>query len=79
VDFFCADERIVVEIDGSIHGSVEARANDAERDEYLASRGIRVLRLRNADASRQALTSLLAPFLTTPSPSMERGQGGEVS
>ncbi len=47
VDFYCHACGLVVEVDGDIHA---AQADyDAERDEILARRGLRVLRIANAD------------------------------
>ncbi|MFB3431560.1 MAG: endonuclease domain-containing protein [Phycisphaerales bacterium] len=42
-DFFCAAARLVVEVDGQIHGKRPAR--DAARDRWMREDGIRVLRI----------------------------------
>jgi very-short-patch-repair endonuclease len=47
VDFFCAEARLVIEIDGSAHRSPNA---DAERQEILETLGLRVLRFTNDEA-----------------------------
>lgn len=44
-DFYCAQHRLVVELDGGVH-LVQA-AYDAQRTAYLAARGCRVLRVTN--------------------------------
>ena len=44
VDFYCADAKLVVEIDGASHESPEARQYDAARDQWMTQQGIRVLR-----------------------------------
>ena len=44
-DFVCAEELFIVEIDGGQHGE----ERDAERDQYLAALGYRVLRFWNSD------------------------------
>jgi very-short-patch-repair endonuclease len=49
VDFFCAERRLVVEIDGSQHFAEAAIAADARRTAWLEARGFRVLRLTNPD------------------------------
>jgi len=49
VDFFCAERRLVVEIDGSQHFADEALVADAGRTAWLEARGLRVLRLTNLD------------------------------
>ena len=46
VDFYCADKKIVIELDGSQHFENE---KDIERDSYLESLGIKVLRYWNKD------------------------------
>jgi very-short-patch-repair endonuclease len=46
VDFYCAAAQLVIEIDGSAH---DEPSHDAERQEYLASLRLRVLRFRNAE------------------------------
>jgi very-short-patch-repair endonuclease len=43
-DFYCAEAKLVVEIDGESHFSDKQRAYDAARDKWMASQGIRVLR-----------------------------------
>jgi very-short-patch-repair endonuclease len=47
VDFFCADARLVVEVDGGQHGEHSAR--DAARTGWLERRGYRVIRFWNSD------------------------------
>ena len=52
VDFYCASAKLVIELDGSQHGSVNGRQRDAERDAYLHQQGIRVVRYSNYDIHR---------------------------
>lgn len=47
-DFFCATARLVVELDGRSHEG--RQAEDAERQAYFESRGLRVIRFSNDDA-----------------------------
>ena len=47
VDFFCADSKLVVEVDGPIHAS--QAEYDQDRDAYLTAHGLRVLRFANDD------------------------------
>ena len=49
VDFYCATEKLVIERYGSQHFEPEGREYDAERDAYLTSLGLRVLRFSNHD------------------------------
>ncbi|MEK7136878.1 MAG: endonuclease domain-containing protein [Patescibacteria group bacterium] len=46
-DFFCAEAKLVIELDGSSHD--EKQIYDAERTKYLEEKGFRVLRFRNQD------------------------------
>ena len=52
VDFYCASAKLVVELDGSQHFEAAGAAADAERDAFLAARGLHVLRYSNADVNR---------------------------
>jgi very-short-patch-repair endonuclease len=47
VDFYCAEAKIAIELDGSQHGSPEGVINDRIRDEYLLEQGVTVLRYTN--------------------------------
>jgi very-short-patch-repair endonuclease len=57
VDFYCHAAGIVVEVDGDAHTHQEAY--DHERDQILASHGIRILRISN-DAVIHSLEDVLA-------------------
>ncbi|MEO7306301.1 MAG: DUF559 domain-containing protein [Ferruginibacter sp.] len=48
-DFYCHELRLVIEIDGSIHGLDEIRINDTIRENDLKELGLRVLRFTNND------------------------------
>ncbi len=47
VDFYCGEGRLVVEVDGGVHQYTEEE--DAIRQEFLESLGLRVVRFRNED------------------------------
>jgi len=47
VDFYCAELRLVIEIDGDAHA--ESRGYDAERTKVLNTFGLTVVRYANAD------------------------------
>ena len=53
VDFYCAKAHLVVEIDGSQHGTEENFQNDKERTEYLESIGLSVIRFTNSDVRKR--------------------------
>lgn len=47
VDFYCAEQKLVVEVDGGVHDlQVEY---DSERTAWLESIGLKVIRVRNED------------------------------
>ncbi len=49
VDFFIASKRIVIEIDGSQHGTEEHSLSDKKRDSDFKNLGVTVLRYTNHD------------------------------
>lgn len=49
VDFYCPEERIAIELDGEVHNNPVNEQIDIERDKYISSLGIRVLRFSNED------------------------------
>ena len=52
-DFYIAECKIVIEIDGSQHYDGEKREYDSARDAYFASKGILVLRYKNRDINER--------------------------
>ena len=53
LDFYCAEAKLAVELDGGRHGFPDKRAQDEERDRYLTSRGILVKRFWNHQVQRE--------------------------
>ena len=49
VDFACHRAKLIVEVDGSQHGTDDAMEYDAERMKFLESRGYLVLRFWNGE------------------------------
>ena len=45
LDFYCAEAKLAVEIDGQTHWSPEQERHDARRDAYFRAMGIETLRL----------------------------------
>ena len=48
-DFYCAEGKIVIEVDGSQHYTEKGAAHDKERSEFLNAIGIKVLRYTNLE------------------------------
>lgn len=48
-DFYCNECKLVIELDGGIHLGKEQKEKDKDRDEYLTSLGITVLRFKNEE------------------------------
>ena len=52
VDFYCAEAKLVVELDGSQHYENKGMEHDAERTAYLKQYGVRVLRIPNNEVNQ---------------------------
>ena len=52
VDFYCAEARLVIELDGSQHYEDENLEKDAERTSFLKSYGLGVIRIPNNEINR---------------------------
>jgi very-short-patch-repair endonuclease len=68
VDFYCAELRVALEIDGAVHDRREVVEYDAARTEWLKGRAIRVVRIRNDQVNQQQLHILLRDLVSSPSP-----------
>lgn len=51
VDFYIAEARTVIELDGSQHYETDGKRADEVRDAYLRSLGLNVLRYANSDVN----------------------------
>ncbi len=49
VDFYCPEEKLVVELDGDVHYDEKAIKYDEKRTEFLESVGLKVIRFENQD------------------------------
>jgi len=54
LDFFCDEAMLAIELDGLGHGHPDRQTHDAEREAFLVSRGIKVLRFWNSNMRRNA-------------------------
>ena len=52
VDFYIATAKLVIELDGSQHYEPKGLQEDKNRDEFLKSNGIKVLRYSNLDVNK---------------------------
>ena len=84
-EFYCAEERLVIEIDGRDHFTEQGRLHDEARDRFMIAQGLRVLRFTGKQVELetewilaqidQALGSRpQAPHPPAPSPRV-RGEG----
>lgn len=49
IDFYCAEMKLAIEIDGDIHEKAEIKQNDKEKTETLNFYHIRILRFTNKE------------------------------
>ncbi|WP_447751102.1 endonuclease domain-containing protein [Aeromonas veronii] len=49
VDFICLEQGLVIEVDGSQHGTQTNQMHDEARTAYLNQQGFRVIRVWNND------------------------------
>ena len=71
VDFYCAEEKLILEIDGEIHES--QKEYDVWRTSVLNDLGLRVLRIKNEGTNyvEQVIENIRQMFLKThPCPSL---------
>ena len=52
VDFYCAEAKLIVELDGTQHYEDKGVEYDAERTAYLEQYGVRVLRIPNNEVNQ---------------------------
>ena len=77
VDFYCAAQRLVLELEGDAHDGPDQRAYDAARAEVLEAPGFRVVRVRNGDVTRAGLEAVLrgVPGDSSTCPLSRQGEG----
>ena len=59
LDFYCAEARLAVEIDGAVHDHPDRMAHDRRRSAWLEARGLAVMRVTAEDV-RVNLEGVLA-------------------
>ena len=72
VDFYCAEAKLVIELDGSQHWEEDAVKADAQRDACLRAMGLTVLRYSNLDIHQnfEGVCSDILLHLSTSSASL---------
>ena len=50
-DFYCAEAKLVIELDGSGHYAPESKLYDIERTTFLEGYGIQVIRILNIEVN----------------------------
>ena len=60
LDFYCPQQKLVIEIDGDAHAEPEQQRYDQARAEWLEQRGLRVIRFTN----REVETNLEGVLMT---------------
>jgi very-short-patch-repair endonuclease len=58
VDFYCADESLVVELEGSVHEEHDQKEYDAYRFAFFDALGLRVLRFHNDEVLQSTMKVL---------------------
>ena len=78
VDFYCPEKGVVIEVDGDTHAEEDQKTRDEERERYLESLGLQVIRytnqevLKNLDGVLEDLNKKLSRDSTSPLPSLQR-------
>lgn len=76
VDFYVASAKLVIELDGSQHFEGECAAADKERDAYLSSLGLSVLRIPNNEINQNFSGVCQEIWNRTAKPSPPEGAEG---
>ena len=64
VDFYCAEAKLAIEIDGDSHAEPDQEEYDKARTKWLKERGYKVMRVTNEDVHRHLEDALNEIFLT---------------
>ena len=62
-DFYCAEAKLVIEIDGDSHAEPSQEEYDKARTEWLEERGYQVIRITNEDVHRHLEDALKEIYL----------------
>jgi very-short-patch-repair endonuclease len=64
-DFYCQKTKLIIELDGGIHNTVESKEYDKIRDKYFIELGYKVLRFKNIEVENNlgnVLSAIQAHF-----------------
>lgn len=73
VDFYCAEHRLIVEADGSVHTTGEKQKHDKKRDKILNGQGYKIVRIDNQTILNKPETALEIITRKLPFPSGRLG------
>jgi very-short-patch-repair endonuclease len=62
-DFFCAEAKLVIEIDGDSHAESDQEEHDRARTEWLEEQGYKVVRITNEDVHKHLENALKEIYL----------------
>jgi very-short-patch-repair endonuclease len=77
-DFYCHQQKLIVEVDGCIHSLEDKRQMDKERSSVLEAGGYTILRVKNEEvrrATEAVLLRILAVCTPSPPTPLPRGEG----
>lgn len=79
LDFYCAEAKLGIEVDGGYHKNADQQEYDKLRTEIISQYGIRIIRFTNEEIlnDTQHVLDTIIQEATHPLSKMERGQGGE--
>jgi len=52
LDFYCSDKKLIIELDGGIHNTKEAKEYDEVRDKYFRELGYKTVRFLNSEVEK---------------------------
>ncbi|MCG2726006.1 MAG: DUF559 domain-containing protein [Elusimicrobia bacterium] len=76
IDFYCDEQKLVIEIDGTIHNTPQRQKIDHKRNGYLKKLGINIIRVSNKEILNDIENTLKIIASSLPS-TFGRGVGGE--
>ncbi len=77
LDFYCAEAKLGIEIDGAYHNQKEQQLRDVERTKVINEYGIRIIRFTN-DQVLQNIVQVLNDIIEAASPPSPNGEGTGV-